>query len=104
MAIIASKRRSSRVHVHLPLLLLWKDDQGEHREPTFTLTVSWFGCAVHSRNFFRPKSRVRLQREAHTMEAQVVYSLKDHATDIVEVGLKLDRDGREFWGIWIWGE
>ena len=85
--------------MQIPVLLLWEKDGQEHREDTFTLTVSWFGCSVYSHNFFRTNSRVRLQRDSDTMEAQVVYSLKDRSANLVELRLEFDQDAREFWGI-----
>ena len=42
---------------------------------------------------------MRLQRDSDTMEAQVVYSLKDRSANLVELGLEFDQDAREFWGI-----
>jgi len=91
------------MQAHIPVLLLWKEeDQQEHREQTFTLSVSWFGCAIRSYKFFRPGTQVRLQREGAAIEARVVYSLWDHQTNLVEVGLAWDQDGREFWGTSVW--
>ncbi len=90
--------------MHLPVLLLWEEGGHEHCEHTFTLNLSWFGCAVRSHKFFSPGTRVRLQRQDKTVEARVAYSLWDHATNIVEVGLGFDHDGRDFWGIAVWAE
>jgi len=98
------KRRSSRVRLRIPVLLLWEENQQQHREQTFTVTLSWFGCSVHSHKFFRPGARVQIQREDKTMDAQVAHSLWDHSTNLVEVGLAFDHDGREFWQIGAWGE
>ncbi len=90
--------------MRIPLLLLWEENQQQHRERTFTVTLSWFGCSVHSHKFFQPGTRVQLQRDDKTMDARVVHSLWDHSTNLVEVGLAFDQDGREFWQISAWGE
>ncbi len=96
-------RRSPRLRARIPVLLVWKEqDRQEHREQTFTLSVSWYGCAIRSYKFFRPGTEVRLQREGEAMEARVAYSLWDHSTNLVEVGLAWDEDRREFWGISVW--
>jgi hypothetical protein len=96
-------RRSPRIARRIPVLLVWKgEDQQEHREKTFTFSVSWFGCAVRSYKFFRPGTQVQLHHESAVMEARVVYSLWDHQTNLVEVGLAWEQDGREFWGISVW--
>ncbi len=88
----------------MPVLLVWEEGGHERREHTLTFTLSWFGCAVHSHKFFSPGTRVRLQRQDKTVEARIVYSLWDHATNIVEVGLAFDQDSREFWGTVVWAE
>ncbi len=92
------RRRSPRVRVCIPVLLAWEENQREHREDMFTVTVSQFGCAVHSHRFFEPGTAVRLEHDGKTVAARVVYSLKDHSTKLVEVGVGFDQDGREFWG------
>ncbi len=98
-----TERRSPRICARIQVLLVWKEgNQEEHREQTVTLSVSWFGCGVRSHKFFRPGTQVRLEREGAAMEARVVYSLWDHQTNLVEVGLAWDQDGREFWGISVW--
>ena len=33
------------------------------------------------------------------MNGRVVYSLKDHSTHLVEVGIAFDQDGAEFWQV-----
>jgi len=98
------KRRSPRVRAHIPIVLVWQENQQEHREQTFTLNVSWFGCATRSHNFFRPGDRVRVERNPQAREAVVVYSLKDYSRNLVEVGLAFDQDSRDFWGITNWAE
>ncbi len=87
------RRRSPRKRVGIPVLLVW-----EHREHTFTVTVSRFGCALHCHRFLEPGTAVRLEHEGNTIEGRVVYSLQNHSTKLVEVGLGFDQDGREFWG------
>ena len=98
------RRRSPRIRVRISVLLLWEENQQQHREHTFTVTLSWFGCSVHSHKFFRPGTCVQLQRDNKTMDARVAHSLWDHSTNLKEVGLAFDQDGREFWGIPVWAE
>lgn len=93
-----SRRRSPRVRVCIPVLLVWEEDQQEHQEHTFTVTVSRFGCAVHSHRFFDSGTAVKLEHDEKTSEGKVVYSLKDRSTRLVEVGVVFDQDGQEFWG------
>lgn len=101
---LTERRRSPRIHAPIPVQLLWEEDQQTHQEHTFTTTLSWFGCAVHSHKFFRPGSRVQVKYGSKTMDARVARSLWDHSTNLVEVGLAFDQDGRGFWGITVWDE
>lgn len=93
------RRRSPRVSARQPVVLSWQEDELEHVESTFTLSISRFGCALRSHRFFRPGTRVRLEHQGRTIEGRVVYSLKDHSTNLVEVGVGFDRDGGEFWQV-----
>ncbi len=95
---ITEKRRSRRITIRLPVLLLWKEGQHQHREDTFTLNLSRFGCALHSHTFFQPKTRVELQYEDKIIHAQTVYSLSDYSRNLVEVGIDFGQDGSDFWG------
>jgi hypothetical protein len=101
---VRERRRSPRLTDRLPVLLLWEEDNREHREHTFTLNVSWYGCAVHSHRFFPPKTPVRLRYEGRTIEARTVFSISDYSTRLVEVGVDFGQDGRDFWGIPAWQE
>ena len=92
------RRRSPRVRVPILVLLVWEENQQEHREHTFTVTVSRFGCALHSHRFLEPETAVRLEHDGKTIGGRVVYSIKDHSIELVEVGLGFDQDGLEFWG------
>jgi hypothetical protein len=89
------------MHVQVPVLLLWKDGQQDRQERVYTLTISWFGCAIHSPKFFRLGSRVQLRHEKNgqSIQARVVYCLEDYGEQVVEVGLEFDQDGRSFWEI-----
>ncbi len=88
------QRRSLRVRVCIPALLLWEEKQQEH---TLMVTVSGFGCAVQSRRFLEPGTTVRLECDGKIIQGRVVYSLKDPSTRLVEVGIGFDQDGGEFW-------
>ena len=98
-SVITEKRRSPRISMRLPVVLFWEEGGQEHEEHTFTTNLSWYGCAVHSHRFFPPKTPVRLVYEKKTVEAQTVFSLEDHSTNLVEVGIDFGRDCSDIWGI-----
>ncbi len=91
------RRCSPRFRERIPVLFLWEENEQEHWEHTFTVTVSRFGCALHSHRFFEPGTGVRLGREGKTIQRTVLYSLKDYSRKLVEVGVGFDEDGWEFW-------
>ena len=91
------RRRSPRFRERIPVLFMWEEREQEYQEHTFTVTVSRFGCALHSHRFFEPGTGVRLGREGKTIQGSVVYSLKDYSRKLVEVGVGFDEDGWEFW-------
>ncbi len=93
------RRRSPRVSTSKPVVLSWKDDELEHVENVSTLSVSRFGCSLRSHRFLQPGTRVRLDYAGRTIEGRVVYSLTDHSTNLVEVGVGFDQDGSEFWQV-----
>ena len=90
--------------MQIPVLLCWREGQEEHEEHSFTVSLSWFGCAVSSRKYFSPGSRVRVRRDAKIMEARVVYCHRSLLTSQIDVGLEFEQDGREFWEIATWPE
>ena len=104
MSELVAKRRSPRIQMQIPVLLCWAEGQVEHQEHTFTVSISWFGCAVYSPKYFGPGTRVRVERDTKSMEARVVYSRWSLLTSSIEVGLEFDQHGWELWGIGVWGE
>ncbi len=93
------RRRSPRVSASKPLVLSWQEGELEHVESASTISISRFGCALRSHRFFEPGTRVRLDYARRTIEGRVVYSLKDHSANLVEVGVGFDEDGSEFWQV-----
>ena len=93
----AEKRRGARISMRAPGVLSWREGETERVEAILTISVSRFGCALHSRTFFQPGSRVRLDFAEKSIAGRVVHSLKDHSTNIVTIGVAFDQDGREFW-------
>jgi len=91
------KRRSARIPIRRPVVLSWHEGETERVETAFTTTISRHGCALHSRVFFQPGTRVRLEPAEKAMEGRVVHSLKDHSTGVVTVGVAFDHDAAEFW-------
>ena len=94
---ITERRRSPRIQACIPVLLIWKENQQEHQEHASTLTISRFGCAALSQNFFRAGAHVQLKRNSRTIAAWVAYCLPYQSTKFFEVGLEFDHDGVEFW-------
>jgi hypothetical protein len=101
---LSERRRSPRLLLRTPVLLSWEEEGIVHREHTFTLNVSRFGCALHSHDYLEPNRRVQVQHEGKTLEARVAFSLWDHSNNRVEMGLSFSEDAREFWGATIWTE
>lgn len=97
LQITSQERRSPRMHVRIPVLLLWEENGGERSEKAHTLTISWFGCAIQGYSAFRLGSSIQLYREGKTVHARVVHCLQDHVTRLVKVGLEFVEDGRSFW-------
>jgi hypothetical protein len=93
----AEIRRSARVSMRAPGVLSWREGEIERVEAILTISISRFGCALHSRTFFQPGTRVRLDFGERTIAGRVVHSLKDHSTNTVTIGVAFDKDGREFW-------
>jgi len=93
------KRRSARIPVREPVVLSWQEGELERMETASAILISQFGCALRSHQFFQPGTRVRLDYAGRTIEARVVYSLKDYSTNLVEAGLGFDQDGSEFWQV-----
>ena len=93
------KRRSVRLPQRRPVVLCWQEDQLQRVESVYTFSISRFGCGLRSNRFFQPGTRLRLDHAGRTIEGRVVYSLKDHSTNLVEVGVGFDQDGSEFWQV-----
>jgi hypothetical protein len=86
-----AKRRSPRVSARIPGLMVWREGETEGVEAIFADAINWFGCALHSRKFFRPGTHLRLEFADKTIECRVVESLKDHSTDLVTIGVAFDQ-------------
>jgi hypothetical protein len=93
------KRRSSRISIRQPQpgVLSWREGKIETVESVFTTTISRFGCALRSRAFLRPGTRVRLGFSHKSIEGRVVSSLKDYSNNLVTMGVAFDQDGGELW-------
>jgi hypothetical protein len=96
---ILDRRRSVRIGLQLPVVISWKAGDEEHREKTVTSNLSRFGCAVKSKKFFLPKTRIRVEYAGKVMAAPTVYSLMDYSQKLVEVGIDFGADVAEFWGV-----
>jgi len=93
------RRRSARIPMRKPVVLSWQEGESERVEAVFTTTISRFGCALRSRMFFKPGTRVRLDFAKKSIEGRVVHSLKDHSTNVVTIGVAFDEDAGQFWQV-----
>jgi hypothetical protein len=95
----ARRRRSPRIANRQPQpgVLSWREGNTETVEPVLATTISRFGCALRSRAFLRPGTRVRLDFSQKSIEGRVAYSLKDHSNNLVTMGVAYDHDGGELW-------
>ena len=93
------RRRSVRIPMRKPVVLSWQEGESERVEAVFTTNISRFGCALRSRMFLQPGTRVRLDFAKKTIEGRVVHSLKDHSTNLVTIGVAFDQNGSEFWQV-----
>ena len=95
------RRRSNRVPVRAPVVLIWVQEGEVHREASHTISVSKHGCAVLSHREFALGSEIQLENvtRGELVSAHVVYTLKDFSTNMVEVGLGFLEDKPDFWGI-----
>ncbi len=95
------RRRSTRVPVRTPVVLIWVQEGNVHRETSHTISVSKHGCAVLSHCEFPLGSEIQLENvtRGELISTHVVYTLKDFSTNMVEVGLGFLEDRPGFWGI-----
>jgi hypothetical protein len=95
----AGRRRGPRIAIlpARPGVLSWREGSSETAESVFATSISRFGCALRSRAFLRPGTRVRLEFAPQSIEGRVVYSLKDCSNSLVTMGVAFDQDGGEFW-------
>ena len=93
------RRRSARIPMRHPVVRFWQSGETKRVEATFTTAISRFGCDLHSRMFFPPGTRVKLEFTDKSIEGRVDHSLKDHSTNWVSMGLTFDRDAGEFWQV-----
>ncbi len=95
------RRRSNRVPLRTPIVLIWVQEGNVHREASHTVSVSNHGCAVLSHREFLLGSEIQLENvtRGEVVRTQVVYTLKDFSTNMVEVGLGFLEERRGFWGI-----
>ena len=102
MLVETKTRRSPRIQVRIPLVLLWKDNGEERTEMVHTQTISWFGCAIQSLHVFPVGSSVQAYREGKTANATVLYCLQDDKP--TEVGLEFAQDSLPLWEFSEWDQ
>jgi PilZ domain. len=92
------RRRCPRYRVRHEVFLSWAEGENRHRERTFTMSISQFGCSVYSFRALRPGTRVTIERQGESREGKVAYALVDHSTKRVEIGIGFDLDASPMWG------
>lgn len=102
MLVETKTRRSPRIQVQIPIVLLWNENGEECTEMVHTQTVSWFGCAIRSHHAFLVGSSVQAYREGKTANATVLYCLQDHG--LAEVGLEFAEDSLPLWEFSEWDQ
>jgi len=95
------RRRSNRVRLRTPVVLIWVQEGNVHREATHTLSVSKHGCAVLSHREFSLGSEIQLENvtSGEMVRTRALYTLKDFSTNMIEVGLGFLEERPGFWGI-----
>ncbi|HEX9759784.1 MAG TPA: hypothetical protein VGA40_02640 [Candidatus Acidoferrales bacterium] len=94
----SERRRCPRYRVRHEVILAWTEGEAEHRERTFTITVSQFGCSVYSFRALRPGTRVSIERQGEVRQGKVAYALVDHSTKRSEIGIGFEQDANAMWG------
>jgi hypothetical protein len=94
-----STRRSKSLRAHFSVILIWQDGERREQETTHTVSVSRFGCRVRCRCSLRPGTAVRLEHGERVMLGNVSGSLTDYVTQLTELGIGIEKDSSEFWGI-----
>jgi hypothetical protein len=102
MLLETETRRSPRIQVRIPLVLLWNENGEERSEMVNTQTISWFGCAIQGHHAFPVGSSVQAYREGKTANATALYCLQDH--ELTEVGLEFAQDSLPLWEFSAWGQ
>jgi len=94
---VASTRRSQRVRMRKAVRIRWHENGTSPCHDTYTLSVSRFGCLLMSQQDFLPGTTVLVEHGGKTMVGKVSYSLKNHDTRRVELGIGFELDGSDFW-------
>ncbi len=92
-------RRSERVRAHVPVTLIWHEDNHRQLEHTYTVAVSRYGCKVLCRCTLPLGSTIRLEYRERMILGKISYCLRDFDTKLVEIGIGFDDDGTDFWGV-----
>jgi hypothetical protein len=102
MLLETKTRRSPRIQVRVPMVLLWNENGEERTEMVHTQTISWFGCAIQSHHAFPVGSGLQAYREGKTANATVLYCIQNH--ELAEVGLEFAEDSLPLWEFSEWDQ
>ncbi len=92
-------RRSERIRAHVPVTLIWHQEDHRQTERTYTVAVSRYGCKVLCRCSLPLGSTVRLEYRDRMILGKVSYCLRDFDTKLVELAIGFEDDGTDFWGV-----
>lgn len=97
----SDRRRSQRISLSVPLLVVSLDPQLDFSAHLNTREVSGHGCLLSSRRPFRSGTRLRLHllNDNRTITAHVIHSvLAETFMSLWNVALELNKSGN-FWGV-----
>ena len=91
------RRRSERVRTRKQVVIRWSQSEEVRIEPSPTISLSLYGCAVHTPVALPPGTRVTVEYSGKSREGRVVYTLVNHTAGMVEMAIGFAEDAEEFW-------
>ena len=93
----SERRRSARVRARKQVVLRWSQSGNTHREESPTISLSLYGCAVHSLNGLPPGTPVTVDYMGKSREGKVLYTLVNHTAGMVEMAIGFSEDAEALW-------
>ena len=95
------RRRDTRIDIHIPLTLIWVDDNGkEHRETTQTESINAYGCLFYAKLNSLPGTYIDLMNLSTKSKstARVIWCGETDAEGRTYLGVELTANNPDFWG------